>query len=181
MPVELTLSGGAVVRVYAVSGLIINAAIGQVTLPDVPMVTEHVGAEDGGHDEIHPAPKESAAYQQYEESLAVARREQNKRINEASLMAALRDVQVPADDDWYDAVTMEMVGLKRREGAVGRKLDYLQLDLLAASADYAAVFDAIEQLANGKAQQARALEDAFRGPDHGQRQATGRVGAATPA
>lgn len=180
MSVEIVLSSGQIVKAYAVSGLIINAAVGQVSIPPVPMLTIHVG-EGEGHDETHPAPPESPAYQQYEIDLAEARRAQNKRINEASLMAALRDVQVPADDDWYDAVTMEMVGLKRREGAVGRKLDYLQLHLLAASADYAAVFDAIEQLANGKAQQVRALEDAFRGPDDDQRQVTGRVGETSPA
>lgn len=163
MAVEVKLSTGETVRVYAVSSLVVLRAMAQVKTPVMPTVTLHVGAEDAGHDETHPAPVESDAFQRYTEALNAARQEQNKIANEILLLAGLRDTPLPQADDWWDATSMAYAGIQRREGEAGRRLDYFEYVLLAARADLKLVYDTINQLGEGSAAKAQNLEASFRG------------------
>lgn len=173
MSVDITLSTGQVVKVFPVSAFVVVNAMGLIPLPPLPMADIPVA----DHFEQHPAPPESEAYQAYLVQLAAAERERNLKASEATLLAGLREVVVPGEDDWFDDVSMAFAGIKRREGLAGRRLDYLQYALLAAAVDMQAVYDTLRQLDQGKEDRLAALEAGFSG--EGQRPAAGRDPAAT--
>lgn len=167
MPVELTLSGGAVVRVYAVSPFTLDAAEAKTTLPPMPMVDQTVTTDGGSHVESHIVDQESAAYKDFLIRWQTADEQRRKDRNEAALLHGLRDVAPPADDGWLELLRYEQIPL--HEGPFGRKLDFIKHELMQTQGDIDAVLNAVGELAYAKSTSIKSLEDHFRSNNDDQR------------
>ncbi len=110
---EITLSNGRVVRVCPVPPFALSAVEEKFPLP----------AED-----------DSALV-----TAVLARRE--RAVRDVAWLCALPDVAVP--DDWRFPVALNYAGVEPRPGELGRKIDYIEYELLASTEDVTRVREAM--------------------------------------
>lgn len=160
MPVEIVLSSGQIVKVYAVSPLTLAAAEAKTTLPSMPMVERIVETSGGSHPEQEPVPQDSLAYKDFLLRWQAADAQRTQDSNEVAFLFGLKDVQPPADDDWLEP--LRYAKLQLHDGPLGRKLDFIEHCLFETQADIDAVLTAVGQLSYAKGQSAKSLENSFR-------------------
>lgn len=138
---EITLSNGDTVKVYPVPHFLLMAAMDAVSLPEPPMLKIQTAA---GHDEPWPdTSPESEAYQHYLRDKKEAERKRSLIDQHTTLLAGLREVKPPADDEWYEIADYHK--LPHHDGPMGRKLDYLLYAYLTG-ADVNAVIQAVTEI-----------------------------------
>lgn len=108
---EITLSNGRRVRVLPVPPFAISAVESRFPLP-----------ETDDHERFRQALEARAA-----------------AVRETGWLMALPEVTVPSDWTFPDA--LERIGIHAREGEVGRRLDYIEYELLRSTDDVKAVLD----------------------------------------
>ena len=138
---EITLSNGDTVNVYPVPHFLLMAAMDAIPLPEPPVLKIPTAA---GHEEPWPdtAP-ESEAYQQYLRDKREAERKRSLIDQHTTLLAGLREVKPPPDDEWY--AIADYHNLPHHDGAMGRKLDYLLYAYLTG-ADVEAAIRAVREI-----------------------------------
>jgi len=101
----------------------------------------------------------------YQEALRDAKQARQRAWAEAMFLFGLPEVVVP--DEWEGPPVTELAYLapdwKQREGDQGRKLDYIEWELLRTPGDHGKVVDAINELADVPEEAVDAIEATFRG------------------
>jgi len=101
----------------------------------------------------------------YQLALRDAKQARQRAWAEAMFLFGLPEVVVP--DEWAGPPAAELAYLapdwKPREGDQGRKLDYIEWELLRTPGDHAKVVDAINDLADVPEEAVDAVEATFRG------------------
>jgi hypothetical protein len=156
---EVKLSTGVVVTVHPVPQKIYDVIRMKHPDPPVPIL------EDDRTATGEPMRFEHRDDPDYKAALREAEQARQTAWAEASLLFGLPDVEVP--DGWEPPVE-ELEYLtdgqwEPRRGEQGRKLDYMEWDLLAVVGDYQRVQAAINQLAMVSEEAADAVEATFRG------------------
>ena len=155
---EVKLSTGVVVTVHPVPQKIYDVIRMRHPDPGVPVL------EDDRTATGEPMRYENRDDPTYKEALQEAGRARQTAWAEASLLFGLPDVEVP---DGWEPPAEELEYLtggqwEPRQGKTGRKLDYIEWDLLAVVGDYQRVQAAINQLAMVPEEAADAIEATFR-------------------
>jgi hypothetical protein len=156
---EVKLSTGVTVTVHPVPQKVYDVIRMQHPDPPVPVL------EDDRTATGEPMRYENRDDPAYRETLREAEQARQTAWAEASLLFGLPDVEVP---DGWEPPAEELGYLtdgqwKPRRGETGRKLDYVEWDLLAVVGDYQRVQAAINQLAMVSEEAADAIEATFRG------------------
>jgi len=156
---EVKLSTGITVTVHPVPQKIYDVIRMKHPDPPVPIL------EDDRTATGEPIRYENRDDPDYQEALREAERARQTAWAEASLLFGLPDVEVP---DGWEPPAEELEYLtdgqwKPREGTKGRKLDYIEWELLAVVGDYQRVQGAINQLAMVSEEAVDAIEGTFRG------------------
>ena len=156
---EIKLSTGVTVTVHPVPQKIYDVIRMKHPDPPVPIL------EDDRTATGEPMRYENPDDPDYRKALREAERARQTAWAEASLLFGLPDMQVP---DGWEPPTEELEYLtggqwQPRQGEKGRKLDYLEWELLAVVGDYQRVQAAINQLAMVSEEAVDAVEATFRG------------------
>lgn len=156
---EVRLSTGVVVTVHPVPQKIYDVIRMRHPDPPAPVL------EDDRTATGEPMRYENRDDPDYREALRQAERARQTAWAEASLLFGLPDVQVP---EGWEPPAEELEYLtggqwEPRQGDKGRKLDYIEWDLLAVVGDYQRVQAAINQLAMVPEEATDAVEATFRG------------------
>jgi len=160
---DITLSGGTI-RIHSVPPKIHQIIERRLPFPDPPIVETVTATGTTIKTQILNDPDHLDAVAQID-----ARRDD--LFSEMYMLMALREVTVPedfnigllaetlqyADPDW-----------EVREGAAGRKLDYIEWELLADTDDYNLVTSAIAELSGVDTEEVEAVEASFPGDMEGQ-------------
>lgn len=174
MQKDVTLSSGQTVTVYSVPLYALNAAENTVEMPAPPtMKIKVMDAEQDYPDQREDSP----AYQDYLQKRRIARRKQIDKSNELCLLMALKDVIPPQDFSWF--APLEYNGVKRREGTLGAKLDYIQYELLSSQKDLNLVIDTVTEISFVKEADVQAAQASF--PRDDKSSAVGAGGDAVPS
>jgi hypothetical protein len=156
---EVKLSTGVTVTVHPVPQKVYDVIRMKHPDPPVPVLEDDRTAT--GEPMLYQAPNDPT----YLEQKARAERARQTAWAEASLLFGLPEVEVP--DGWQPpAAELEYLTggeWKPRQGETGRKLDYIEWDLLAVVGDYQRVQAAINQLAMVSEEATDAVEATFRG------------------
>lgn len=160
---DITLSSGTI-RVHSVPPKIHQIVEKRLPLPDPPIV------------ETVTATGATIRTQILDDSdhLAIVAEIEAKRddlFSEMYMLMALREVTVPEDFDAETLVeTLQYADpdWKPREGPAGKKLDYIEWELLADTDDYGLVTDIIAKLSGVDTEEVEAVEASFPGNMEGQ-------------
>ena len=162
---DVTLGDGRVVRVYRPpTRRIIGIVEKQHPRPQPPVVTETTKAGK----EISMAIDDDPAYLQ---KLDEWNRLVNEKTDEMGALFMLKDVVVP--DDWDVMVEVgEKILIfdpdwKPHDGPMGRKLDYIQWDILGDLMNSAKITDALRELSGIDLEEVESNEASFRGDMEG--------------
>jgi len=156
---EIKLSTGVTVTVHPVPQKIYDVIRMRHPDPPVPIL------EDDRTATGEPMRFEDRDDPDYLQAKREAEQARQMAWAEASLLFGLPDVQVP---DGWEPPTEELEYLtggqwQPRQGEKGRKLDYIEWELLAVVGDYQRVQAAINQLAMVSEEAVDAVEATFRG------------------
>ena len=123
---KITLSNGVEVQVYPVPPFALSAIESQYPDPEMPMPKME---------------QDSPEWRRWVSEMQQARERREQAITEAALLVALRDVELP--EGWRLPEAFRLAGFQEREGERGRRLDYIQYELLIAPGDLVAVQNAM--------------------------------------
>lgn len=165
---DIVLSSGVEVRVYVPPSLKLSSILMRQEKyqdPPVPIVeSETVTGE-----KLKMAIEDDPAYLAEKQRVADLR---DDRLNELMVLYALKDVEIPegwdvegemgefirfADEEWQP-----------REGSEGRRLDYIEWELLVNPADAILIQRTISELSSIDLDEVDRTEDSFRGDVAGQ-------------
>lgn len=121
---KITLSNGVEVQVYPVPPFALSAIEARYSEPEMP-----------------EGDRESLEWRRWVSELRQARAQREQAVTEAALLVALRDVELP--EGWRLPEAFRLAGFQEREGERGRRLDYVQYELLIAPGDLVAVQSAM--------------------------------------
>jgi hypothetical protein len=119
---QVKLFNGKMVVVHPVPPFVLSVVEAQYPMPEPPNVAQD---ED-----------ETAWRAWHAESRRVEAARDTAR-NEAALLVALRDVELP--EDWTFPLALTMAGIEARDGERGRRLDYIQYELIQTPHDLAEI------------------------------------------
>lgn len=157
--VEVKLSNGKSVKVYAPPSIQLNQLVMKKYPDPHPPIKE---AETAGGGTLKMSIDNDPEYLLEKARIEALRQEE---IGELTMLFALKDEVVPEDfsmDAVGEIVTLSDPEWKPREGKTGRKLDYLEWDLLRNPGDQIMVQKALVELSGIDLEAVKANEDAFR-------------------
>lgn len=155
---EVTLSSGAVVKVVPVPQKVYDLIRMRYPDPSVPIGKDSRTAT--GEVMQFETPDDP----DYLRELTAAERSRQLAWAEAMLLFGLPDVEIP--DGWEppgDDIQYIDPDWTPREGARGRKLDYIEWELLRTAGDHQKVVVALNELSMISEEAADAIEDSFQG------------------
>lgn len=161
---DVVLTTGKTVRVYAPPVIrIYNMLNDKYPMPQKRIVTEKTATGR----EISMVIEDDPEYE-----IAVNERDDNidSESQELNTLFALKDEAVPDDfsmDGYQDILSYSNPDYKPREGANGRKLDYIEWELLGNPADSSRVQTAINDLISVDMEAVDAVEKSFPGEVEG--------------
>lgn len=158
---QLKLSTGRVVTVYPVPQNVYSRLIKQFPYPPIP-VTEVPGKDTATGEAMRLVRHKDPEYNRQCEEIDQVRM---AHWSERQMLWGLRDEWPP--EDWEaptELLQYEDPNWQPRPGKFGQKLDWIELDLLAASGDMTRVINAINELAGVDEELTQAIEETFRGP-----------------
>jgi len=166
---QVTLSTGITVTVAPVPQKIYDVI--RMRHPDPPVPVLESDATATGE----PMRYENRKDPDYQQALRDAEQARRKAWAEAMLLFGLPEVAAP--DEWEGPPVAELSYLapewKPREGDQGRKLDWIEWELLRTPGDHGKVVDAINELADVPEEATDAVEATFRGDVEVQAQQAG--------
>lgn len=155
---KLTLSYGRVITVYSVPQRVYSRIMQKHPYPPVP-VTIIPGDQTATGEEVRLARTKDPEYNRQCDEIDQLRMAE---WSEKQILWGLRDENPP--DDWEapaDLMQYDDPDWKPRTGEMGRKLDWIELELLAPSGDLTRVINLINELAGVDEELADAIEDTF--------------------
>jgi hypothetical protein len=171
---RIKLTTGEDVTVRAVPPHLTIQAAKAHPLPEPPLIDIESQLPGGGKEKFL-----NDKDPEYLRKLAEARRARADYLNEVQWLYSLPDIQLPSEDYWKVEIEEAMPEVKWRQGARGRKLDYIEYIILGCNEDVRRVREAMDEV-NGiqKSQELlESVEDAFRGDVRGQALEDNREGA----
>jgi hypothetical protein len=155
---EITLSSGIVVKVVPVPQKAYDVI--RMKYPDPPIPIEETSKTATGETMRYENPNDL----DYRKELAASERSRQLAWAEAMLLFGLPEVVVP--DDWEpptDDIRYIDPDWSPREGDRGRRLDYIEWELLHTIVDEQKVINAINALSMISEEVVDAIEDSFQG------------------
>ena len=155
---EVTLSSGIVVKAVPVPQKVYDVI--RMKYPDPPVPIRSTDKTATGEAMRFEAPDDP----DYLAELATADRSRQLAWAEAMLLFGLPEVVVP--DDWKppaDEIKYVDPGWSPRKGVQGRRLDYIEWELLVTIVDNQKVIAALNELSMISEEAADAIEDSFQG------------------
>jgi hypothetical protein len=168
---EVELVDGRVVRVYRPPYTRLHANLRkrfpEPIKPDVPMVSERTVT--GGMSKPMPIPDDPdylAAVERWEQAHAEWQEKYNDELDSMRALFVLKDVEVPDDWDVEAEVGEEMRFFdpewEPTPGPMGRKLDYIQWDIMGDAVDANRITTAEAELSGIDIEEVQANEASFR-------------------
>ncbi len=157
----VTLSTGRVVTVRAVPPYVSIRAAELYPMPDPPQLRIR-SKLPGAVDEIMDDEKDPA----YIKAVMDTMTKRREAVNEAQWLYSLPDVKADEDDSWREAIEEAVPNIVWRQGARGRRMDYIEWVILSNPRDLKLLQDTIAELNSEKEPISEALlqaaEESFR-------------------
>lgn len=155
---QVKLTDGQVIRVYMPPMVRISIAVERAyPLPDPPTVSQQTATGETIEVQIVDDPDYLRAKAQVEQARAQKR-------DELIYLFALRDLAVPDDFDpsiYAPVATLENPSWKPREGSDGRKLDYIEWEILGDPVNWNTINKALSDLITVDQEVVERIENSF--------------------